>query len=234
MTEALAKYEKAQPLFDAPTETRMGKHAIVLECDQGSGQWFGARLGIATASRFSDIITPTGKPTTGQKRDQYINEMVGEKITGCVQEHFTTAAMEQGKAREPRARGWYEMETGKSVRQVGFVLHDSRRYGCSPDGLVGEDSGLEIKCPLRQTFIKHMRDPKPVPSDYIVQMQASMWICERPQWDFVLYSEDKNLRPMIQTVLADYELHKVFADMLPVFCDEVAAAEKSVRERMAQ
>jgi len=219
-------------LFDPPSEAPMGKHALVVGCEQGSLEWFSVRLGKPTASRFNDIITNKGEPTKGEKRQRYINEIIGERISGTIQMHHTTDAMERGKALEAPARGWYEMACGCDVRQVGFVLHDSRAYGCSPDGLVGDDGMVEIKCPLRPTFIKHLRGKKAVPTEYIVQIQSQLWIAERAWCDWCMYSEDAKLRPVTARVTADLDFHAALEFELAKFIAEVAEAEAIVRERM--
>ena len=219
-------------LFDPPTETKMGAHALVLDIEQGSPEWLTARCGMPTASRFNEIVTSTGKPTSGDKRHSYLCELVGELIGRTTTEHFQTAAMEHGRMLEPKARGWYAMTTGRTVEQVGFVMHDSRQWGASPDGLVGDTSGIEIKCPLRKGFIKALLDKRTIPTAYVVQVQAEMWICERQTWDFVLYSEDANMRPLIVPVGYDAKMHTAFDELLPAFCEELKAAHERALERM--
>jgi len=219
-------------LFDPPTETKMGAHALVLDIEQGSPEWLTARCGIPTASRFDEIVTSAGKPTSGEKRHSYVCELVGELIGGTTTEHFQTAAMEHGRNMEPKARGWYQMTTSRTVEQVGFVMHDSRQWGASPDGLVGDDSGIEIKSPWRKGFIKALLDKRALPLAYTVQVQAEMWVCERQTWDFVLYSEDHNLLPVIVPVGADAKLHAAFDELIPAFVEELTAAHDRALERM--
>ena len=117
------------------------------EIEQGTPEWFAARLGKATGSRIADIIakTKTGYSTS---RANYAAQLVCERLTGKVAESFTNAAMQWGTETEPLARAAYEVKTGEMVDQVGFVDHPSiENSGASPDGLVGLFGMLEIKCP---------------------------------------------------------------------------------------
>ena len=109
---------------------------------QGSPQWLAERCGKVTASRFKDIIAKT-KTGVSASRKNYMAEKVLELLTGNVAESYTNAAMEWGTATEPEARQIFEAETGFIVEEQGFILlNDS--VGCSPDGFIGLDEGLEI------------------------------------------------------------------------------------------
>lgn len=219
-------------LFDAPKETRMGKHALLVECEQHGAEWFSVRLGKPTASKFSAIITPGSKPTTGGARQTYMNQLLAERITRCLHNNYKSAPMDHGNALEPKGRGYYAMTTGRDVQQVGFVMHESRSYGCSPDGLVDDNLVLEIKCPYRHTFVGLVLAEKPVWSAYKVQIQAQMWITERPACEFLLYTEDNNLTPIIERVPADPAMHEIFAEAIPAFVRDLDAAEAAVRRAM--
>ncbi|MCP4493437.1 MAG: YqaJ viral recombinase family protein [Gammaproteobacteria bacterium] len=202
----------------------------ILKCEQGSGQWLAARKGMPTGSRFGDIITSAGKASQSQTRQTYMMELLGERLTGSAQERYVNPAMERGTALEPSARAWYEMTTGNKVRQVGFVLPPAGRvYGVSPDGLVNDNSGLEIKCPLRRGFLSALLADK-VPGEHLVQIHAGMWICEREEWDFVMYTEEPNLPNMLKTVQRDERIIAGLAEHVPAFCAELDEREAKLRK----
>jgi putative phage-type endonuclease len=153
---------------------------------QGSPEWFAARLGKVTASRVADIVART-KTGVSASRANYRAQLVCERLTGLPQESFKSPAMDWGTQTEPDARAAYEFETGRKVETIGFVGHPGFRWaGASPDGLVGEDGLIEIKCPLTATHIETLLG-KAVPGRYICQMQWQL-ACTGRQWcDFVSY-----------------------------------------------
>lgn len=153
---------------------------------QGSDEWFQARLGRVTASRVADVIART-KTGWGASRANYLAELVAEILTGVTAERFSSAAMAWGSEFEPDARAAYEFQTGADVVEVGFVPHPSiLMSGASPDGLVGEDGQLEIKCPNTATHIETLLS-RAIPAKYITQVQWQM-ACTGRQWcDFASY-----------------------------------------------
>lgn len=198
---------------------------IIIHCDQQDATWFAERRGIPTASRFSDIVTPTGKKREGYSRELYIHELVAERMSGTIQPHYVSPSMERGTMLESEARAWYELKTGESVKQVGLVFQDEKRkWACSPDGLL-ENKGIEIKCPLRQTLVKYLLDGKP-PGEHIIQMQASMWITGLQEWDYVLYTDEPNIPSVIWPIKRDEKFMQAFEESLPEFCNEVEQAVK--------
>ena len=158
---------------------------IISPHDQGTDEWLAARLGKPSASMFSKLITMTGKPSASA--DGYINQLLGERLTGKSEPHYTSEAMILGTEREPLARADYEFISGNKVNEVGFILDDSESYGCSPDGLIGEDGGLEIKCPAQTTQAGYWRDKQSGVKKYYQQIQGCMMVTERKWWDFFSY-----------------------------------------------
>jgi len=154
--------------------------------EQGTAEWFAARCGKVTASRVADIIAKT-KSGPSASRGNYMAELVCERLTGVVGDTFKSAAMEWGTAQEPHARAAYEAAGGVLVEEVGFVPHPTiKDAGASPDGFVGTDGLLEIKCPFTATHIDTLLSGK-VPDRYNTQMQWQM-ACTGRQWcDFVSY-----------------------------------------------
>ena len=165
----------------------------IIECEQGTEEWFNARKGIPSASCFNEIITPTTmKPSKSQTK--YINALIAESIQD---EHggegVSTAAMEYGLRVEAEARDFYTLQTGLEVTQVGFCLHDNGRFGGSPDGLVEcptppGPGGLELKCPLPKTHIGYLRAGM-LPTEYRCQVHGLMLVTGRTWWDFMSYAK---------------------------------------------
>ena len=152
----------------------------ILYCEQGSSEWHKVRLGKITASRFDNVLCK------GQSRQAYLIELAAERLSGIPQESYTNAAMEWGSEQEPFARELYESLNGDTlIGQVGFIKYDDY-IGCSPDGLIGLDGTLEIKCPNTSTHITYILKDK-LPSKYIPQIQGGLWITERQWCDFVSF-----------------------------------------------
>lgn len=153
--------------------------------EQGSPEWFEARLGKATASRFSDIIS---KIKTGEsaQRKNYRAELVAERLTGERIDIYKTAAMQWGTETEPLARLKYSLLTGDDAEECGFFAHESLMAGASPDGLIGDEGALEIKCPNSATHIDTLRKGS-VPYQYYWQVMGQLWITERKWCDFVSF-----------------------------------------------
>ena len=157
---------------------------IILNDEQGSPEWLASRLGRPSASNFGRLVTGSGKPSSSA--ESYINEMIAERLTGRSKPFYTNDHMERGNALEPEARDAYEFITDFEVVETGFILHDSEEFGCSPDGLVAEQGGLEIKCPSDSVHVSYLRAGK-VPSKYYQQVQGCLWITGREWWDFMSY-----------------------------------------------
>ena len=158
---------------------------IILDHDQGSPEWLDARLGKPSASMFSKIITATGKPSSSA--DGYINQLIAERLTGQSEPFHVTEWMARGTELEPEAREAYEFISGNDVIETGFILDTGFEYGCSPDGLIADQGGLEIKCPAPQTMVSYLRDNQIGVKKYWQQIQGCMWISQREWWDFFAY-----------------------------------------------
>jgi putative phage-type endonuclease len=151
--------------------------------EQGSNEWLLERLGFCTGSRVSDALAKKGTAT----RENYLWQLVAERLTGQIQESFTNAAMIRGTEQEPIARAAYEAHTGHFVDQVGFVKHKSLDwFGASPDGLVGEDGLVEIKNPNTSTHLQYRKSGQP-PAKYRYQMMAQLACTGRKWCDFVSF-----------------------------------------------
>jgi hypothetical protein len=169
-----------------------------IDCEQGSDEWIAARLGIPSASMYGKIITTQGKWST--QADTYINQLVAEKLTGEPTPFYQNEHMARGTELEPDARKMYEFIKDVEVQEVGFCLHDTLEAGASPDGLIGDDGGLEIKSPAPATHVEYLRGGK-LPSKYKQQVMGCLWITGREWWDFMSYHP--SMKPLIVRVQRD-------------------------------
>jgi putative phage-type endonuclease len=159
----------------------------VVSVVQGTPEWLAARAGRVTASRISDLLAK-GKNGESASRANYRAQIIAERLTGQpAKDGFESAAMRRGAEQELYARAAYEARHQVLIDQVGIVLHPSIEWAAgSPDGLVGLDGGVEIKCPNTATHIDYILRGV-VPSKYVLQMQWLMACTERPWWDFASF-----------------------------------------------
>ncbi len=176
---------------------------VIVDCEQGSPEWLAVRLGIPTASRFDELIT---------QAFGYMCECVAETALGKSLD--ASKWMERGTEMEA-ARAWYAMAHDCDVREVGFVLRDDRRTGCSPDGLLGDDGGLEIKIPGAGKHAEYMLHPSKLVAGYFCQVQGSLWITERKWWDLMSYNPA--MSPVVRRVERDEEFIKALAECVDDF-----------------
>ncbi len=154
---------------------------------QGTDEWKQLRCGDITASRAADVIAMLKKGGEKAERAHYRGEIIAERLTGVPYWHRVTPEMEWGKMQEPFARAAYELKFHVDVDQVGFVKHPRiDRFGCSPDGLVGDEGMIQIKCPTTINHVDWMRNGT-VPVEHMPQMLAEMACCERAWCDFVSF-----------------------------------------------
>ena len=181
------------------------------EVEQRSPEWFASRLGKVTASRVADVIAKT-KSGYSASRDNYMAQLICERLTGQQGESFTNAAMTWGTETEPLARSAFEAYADVMVEEVGFVPHPSiEMSGASPDGLVGLFGMLEIKCPNPATHIDTLLT-QTVPGKYITQMQWQMRCCERQWCEFVSF--DPRLPQDLQLFVKRVEFDPEYVAML--------------------
>ena len=198
--------------------------------EQGSPEWFALRAGKVTASKVSDVMSAI--TTAGYKN--YLADLVVERLTGNKTESFTNAAMQWGVDQEPIARAEYEVKTGNFVDQIAFVDHPTiANFGCSPDGLVGDDGLIEIKCPNTATHIAYVMQDK-VPTKYIPQIQCQLAVTGRKWCDFVSF--DPRLPDGLQILIVRLERDDEYIEKLEArvvkFLDEVNSAVNGLKEKM--
>jgi hypothetical protein len=192
--------------------------------DQGSIQWLEQRSGCATASRFCDIIAVSksnGKPL--KAREDYIWTLATERVYGTPTEAFSAKSTDWGKELEPYAKQAYEIETGSIVVPSGFVLHPTIAYcGASPDGLIGSQGGIEIKCPKdRRVHMQTWRYGMPI--DHLPQVQGNIWINEREWFDFISYDPraPEQFRLFVQRIVRNEMYIKALQSHVVEFLEEV-------------
>lgn len=181
---------------------------IILENEQGSEGWFNDRLGVATASCFNQIMTTK---QLKRSKNNYIYELAAEAITKKKQGTFTGSEhTERGHELEPKAIEYYEFINCVECKQVGLCLpFEGALYGASPDALVGDDGGLEIKSPELKTHLKYKTEGV-LPDDYKHQVYGSLFVTGREWWDFMSFNE--LAEPFIIRTTKDDEQYNKWVD----------------------
>jgi putative phage-type endonuclease len=198
---------------------------IIIECEQRSDEWFQAICGNVGASSIDKIITTKGEPS--KSRTDYMMTLAAERITGKGEAGFTTQAMLNGIEREAEARTLFEMAHGVEVRQVGLIYKDDKKLcHISPDGLIVENEGLEIKNPLSKTHVKYLLENK-LPSEYFGQVQFSLFVSERESWWFM--SHYPGLKPLMLKCERDEKWIDKCAKELDAFNQELDALVEKIR-----
>ena len=190
--------------------------------EQRTDEWFNARLGKVTASRVTDVVART-KTGYAASRENYMAQLIVERMTGQAEKSFTNSAMQWGTDTEPLARAAYEAERQVMVDEEGFVEHpEIANAGASPDGLGGKDGLVEIKCPNTATHIDTLLS-QTVPKKYLDQMMWQM-ICTGREWcDFVSYDPrmPEHLQLFIKRIPFDAEYANTLNTEVSKFLEEV-------------
>jgi len=202
---------------------------------QGTDAWLQERCGKVTASRIADLMART-KSGYSASRANYASQLICERLTGCVAPSFTNAAMIHGTETEPEARRAYEFYIDRDVVQVGFMPHPSiEMAGASPDGLIGDDGLLELKCPNSATHIETLLGGV-IPDKYVKQMQFQM-ACTGRQWcDFASYDNrlPERMRLFVKRVDRDEELIGEIETAVRGFLAEIDETVAQLRVRYEQ
>jgi hypothetical protein len=190
--------------------------------EQNTAEWFQAKCGKVGASSVNRALSMLKSGKSSADRENYKAEMIAEILTGLPTEHYVSPAMDWGVENESLARAEYAFRMDCEVERTGFVLHPTiDRLGASPDGLIGTDGGLEIKCPNTATHIKWMRDGI-VPEEHRLQMYTGMVCCERDWWEFMSF--DPRLPQQYQ----------VFIRRLERDDEQIAAIEAGVEQFLVE
>jgi putative phage-type endonuclease len=195
--------------------------------EQGTPEWHELRRGKVTASRVADIMAKT-KTGTSTSRGNYLVELALQRVTGTVEESFSNTAMQWGTDNEPYARMAYEASSNVFVEQVPFIDHPVIPwFGCSPDGLVATDGGVEIKCPYQSAIHWGYVKANELPAKYVYQVHTQIMCAERDWWDFVSFDPrmPERSKLLIKRVYRD---EKILADIESAVKQFLEEVEKEV------
>lgn len=201
--------------------------------EQRTDEWFAARCGKVTASRLADVMAKT-KSGYAASRQNYMAELICQRLTGKSQEGFSNAAMQRGTELEPVAREMYVLnQFDANVTETGFVDHPTLKgFGASPDGLVNSDGLIEIKCPNTWTHLETLKTGQPA-RKYLLQMHAQMMCTGRKWCDFVSY--DDRLPPELAyfetRVLLDSQLVEEITAEVKKFIGELEKEVEAILNR---
>lgn len=192
---------------------------------QRTDAWHADRCGHVTASKYADVIAigKTGKPL--KAREDYLMQLVTERLTGEQSEGVDSFSMRWGRDAEPFARAAFEAETGLIVAESPFVRHQTIDWvGCSPDGLIGKDEGYESKCP-KDSRIHLITWREGMPEEHKAQVQGCMWVTGRKRWHFVSFDPrmPEHLRLYHQIIERDEKFIQHLETEIIKFLAEVAA-----------
>ena len=196
----------------------------ILNIGQQSPEWFKEKAGRASASNFDKILTRDGKPSKSQIK--YLYQLAGEKITGIREEGYQNFAMQRGIEMEAEARQYYELLNNVEVQQVGMCISDDELSACSPDGLVGENGGLEIKCPTLPVHVEYLYKGGLV-EQYFQQLQGSMFVTGREWWDIISYCP--GIKPLVIRITPDKDWHSKLKIELKLFNDRLNQITEKIR-----
>lgn len=203
--------------------------------EQKSPEWFAARLGKATGSRIAEIVAKT-KSGDSASRGNYMAQLVIERLTNKQEESYSNDFMDWGNLQEPFARAAYEAATNVLVDEVGMITHPRiEMSGASPDGLVGDDGLVEIKCPKTATHIETLLS-KTVPGKYNIQMQWQMACTDRSWCDFVSFDPrmPDGLQMFLKRVHRDDALIKTLENEVIKFLKEVDAKLEQLTNQLKE
>lgn len=192
----------------------------VFDCEQGSDDWFACRAGIPTASKFATVMAKG----EGKIRSEYMRKLAGEIITGQPMASYKSEQMERGNVMEDEARETYAFIYDADIQRVGFIRNGMK--GASPDSLIGDRGGLEIKTAEAHIQIDRLERDR-LPPEHVAQVQGNLWVSEREYWDFVSYWPGL---PMLRVrVTRDEPYIKNLAGEVDRFNDELAEMVERIR-----
>lgn len=196
----------------------------VFNCDQGTEEWFRARMGIPTASEFHTVMASGAGGGDSKTRRTYMHKLAGEIITDQPMENYTNGHMERGHEMEDDARRLYAFMADAEIEQVGFIRSGSK--GCSPDSLIGESGMLEIKSKLPHLLIPILlRDE--FPAEHKAQCQGALWVAEREWIDITVYWPKMPL--FTKRAYRDETYIATIANAVKAFNEELAATVEQIR-----
>lgn len=196
------------------------------EVSQKTLDWMQLHVGLPTASGLHNLVTPEFEIRKGEMARSYMHLKLAEAWLQRPVLELSTFSIEQGEITETEARPFFELETNQKVGEVGFITTDDGLFGCSPDGLIRGDSGLEIKCPSAQMHVKYLVQGT-LPKEYAAQVHGSMYVTGFKRWSFLSYR--RNFPPLILEVKRDEEIMGKIGEALIAFHSQFDAALEKLR-----
>lgn len=196
------------------------------ECLQGSDEWLALRVGKVTASELDRIVDRKFEQRTGEGPKTFLYEKAAEAFRGKPLPGFSSWETEEGQIMEDEAVRWFSAFTTHKMSKVGFVETDDGLFGASPDSLLDEDGGLEIKAPQVTNQIRYFLEGR-VPPDYIAQVHGCLFATGRPWWAFVSYR--RHFPPVVIRVERDEEICAKIAEAVSAFHVKLTAALERLR-----
>lgn len=191
------------------------------EYQQKSVDWMLARSGIPTASEFDSLLTPLFEIRKGDMPTSYLAKKLAEKWIGGPLPGFNTFDMEQGNILEEEAIPFFCLHQEKEIEQIGFMTTDDGRIGASPDGMFGDGTGIEIKCPEAHTHCRWLLNGD-LPKEHAAQVHGSMFVADAEQWRFFSYR--RHFPPFILVVERDQEIQDKIAEAMALFLTKLDSA----------
>ena len=201
--------------------------------EQGTDEWKQIRLGKVSASRMGDLLATTKTGSAAATRAKYMAQLVVERMTGNPTEFKITKPMERGTELEPIARAAYEVETNQMVDQVAWVNHPTiENAGCSPDGCIGEDGLVEIKCKETHNHFESILKDE-IDSDHAKQMLWQMACTGRKWCDYVCFDDraPEGLQLFVKRLHRDDEKIKTMEAEVVKFLKELDELENKLKEK---
>lgn len=196
---------------------------IYKELEQGTPEWHEIRKGKMTASNATAI------GNCGKGLETYTKEIVRKQISSKIGDEYSNKDFDRGHELEPIAREMYELENSVKIEQVGFIELDEFS-GCSPDGLVEEDGGAEIKCPDDKVYFDYLLDKeKAISSDYIWQCQMNLFITGRKWWDLIIYNPNFKKSMFVFRILPDKDKFKLLEKGLAVGREQILLLRNQIK-----
>jgi hypothetical protein len=196
----------------------------IIDCEQGTDEWFAARAGIPTASMFKTVTAKGRGGGESKTRRTYMLKLAGERITGDSMESFSNPHMERGKVMEAEARATYAFTRDVEPASVGFIKRGNS--GASPDALIGDAGMLEIKTALPHILIDHLLRDEP-PPEHKAQCQGQLWVAGREWVDLMIYWP--SLPPLVKRIERDDKYIDEMVAAIGQFNDELDAMVDQVR-----
>lgn len=200
----------------------------IINCEQGSEDWFRSRMGIPTASEFSTVMAKGKGKAESKTRRTYMLKLIGERMTEQPMESYSNHHMERGKVMEEEARNFYAFQTDNEPELVGFIRNGEK--GCSPDSLIGSDGLLEVKTKLPHLQLAVLLSDQ-LPAEHKAQVQGQIWVAEREWCDFCSYWPGLPL--FVTRVHRDEEYIKVLSDEVDKFLSEMNDLQEQIKQRYA-